>query len=191
MMIARRHWLITLAVILVAVAILFAIDRPPICTCGYVKLWEGTVNGPGNSQHIADWYTFSHITHGFVFYAIARLLLPGRPVGLWLIAATLAEMSWEVLENSPFIIDRYRQATIAVGYSGDSILNSVADGGWMILGFLFAARMPWKVTLAMALFFEAFTLWKIRDNLTLYVVMLIAPIDAVRDWQAGYSQPEG
>ncbi len=191
MMIARRHWLITLAVILVAVAILFAPDRPPTCPRRDVKICEGTGDGPRNSQHIADWYTFSHITHGFVFYAIARLLLPGRPVGLWLIAATLAEMSWEVLENSPFIIDRYRQATIAVGYSGDSILNSVADGGWMILGFLFAARMPWKVTLAMALFFEAFTLWKIRDNLTLNVVMLIAPIDAVRDWQAGYSQPEG
>jgi len=191
MMIARRHWLATLALFIVATAILFAMDRPPICTCGYVKLWEGTVNGPGNSQHIADWYTFSHITHGFIFYAIARLLLPGRPVGVWLIAATTAEMSWEILENSPFIIDRYRQATMAVGYSGDSILNSVADGGWMILGFIFAARMPWKATLALALFFEAFTLWKIRDNLTLNIVMLVAPIDAVRDWQAGYSQPEG
>lgn len=184
-----RNWLPVLGIMLTTAAILFAMDRPPICTCRTIKLWEGTVNGPGNSQHISDWYTFSHITHGFIFYALARWIFPGRPVGVWLIAATCAEMSWEILENSPFIIDRYRQATMAVGYSGDSILNSLADGMWMILGFLFAARMPWRVTMCVALFFEAFTLYKIRDNLTLNVVMLVAPNDAIRDWQAGYSQP--
>lgn len=185
----RRYVGMTLAIFALATVILFAMNRPPICTCGYVKLWEGVVNGPGNSQHIADWYTPSHIIHGFIFYALARWLMPRQPVGIWLIAASVVELAWEILENSPMIINRYREATMAVGYAGDSILNSIADGGWMVAGFLFAARAPWKATLAIAIFFELLTLWLIRDNLALNVLMLVSPIDGIREWQAGFSQP--
>lgn len=186
---SRRDVAIVLFLFALAAIILVLMDRPPICTCGFVKLWEGEVNSPGNSQHIADWYTPSHIIHGFIFYALARWLMPRQTPGIWLIAATFVELAWEVLENSPMIINRYREATMAVGYSGDSILNSIADGGWMVAGFLFAARAPWNVTLGIAILFELLTLWLIRDNLALNVLMLVSPIDGVREWQAGFSQP--
>lgn len=181
--ISRNHWLGIAAIFAVAVAVLFAMQRPPICTCGYVKLWEGVVNGPGNSQHIADWYTFSHITHGFLFFGLTHWLMRGQALGLQAMAASVLELAWEILENSPAVIDRYRQATMAVGYSGDSILNSVADGGWMLIGFLVAARLPWKVTFGIGIVFELFTLFMIRDNLTLNIIMLISPVDAIRTWQ--------
>ena len=94
------------------------------------------------------------------------------------------EASWEVLENSPMIIDRYRSVTASFGYSSDSIVNSMADIGWMVLGFWLAGRLPWKVSVAMALAFELLTLIIIRDNLTLNVLMLVRPVDAIRVWQA-------
>lgn len=166
------------------IAILFAMGRPPICACGEVKLLHLVVQSAENSQHIADWYTPSHIIHGFIFFGLGRLLLKRWPLGLALCAAILVEGAWEILENSPIIIDRYREVTISWGYAGDSIVNSVADLGWMIFGFFLASRLPWKVTLALALLFEVFTAWMIRDNLILNVLMLVAPIEAVKDWQA-------
>jgi hypothetical protein len=177
---------VVIALVLTAifVAILFAMDRPPICACGDIKLWHGIVQSPENSQHIADWYTPSHIIHGFIFYGLGRLLLKKWPLGLTLCAAILVEGAWEILENSPVIIDRYREVTISYGYAGDSIINSVFDLVWMILGFFLASRLPWKVTLALALLFEVFTAWMIRDNLTLNVLMLAAPIESVKEWQA-------
>lgn len=183
--IGRKYWLGVLAVFAVATAILFAMHRPPICTCGTIKLWEGVVNGPGNSQHLSDWYSFSHVIHGFIFYAFGWWLLRSQPLGVRLIAASMLELTWEIAENSPMVIDRYRAATAAVGYSGDSILNSLSDGGMMILGFLIASRLNWKATLALAIAFELFTLAMIRDNLTLNVLMLVAPNDAIKAWQAG------
>jgi hypothetical protein len=182
--ISRKYWLITLAIFIAVAAILFAMERPPICTCGFVKLWEGEVNGPGNSQHIADWYTPSHMIHGMLFFAGGWWLMCGRPIGLWLIAATILELAWEILENTPMVINRYREETMALGYSGDSILNSIADGGWMIAGFLIAAHLPWKATAAIIAFFELFTLYMIRDNLTLNIVMLVYPLEAIKLWQA-------
>lgn len=181
--ISRKYWLGIAAIFAVAMVILVAMNRPPICTCGYVKLWEGVVNGPGNSQHIADWYTYSHIIHGFIFFGLTYLVMRSKPLGIRAMVAVVLELAWEILENSPIIIDRYREATAAVGYSGDSILNSVADGGWMLLGFLAASRLPWKVTVAIAVAFELFTLFMIRDNLTLNVIMLVSPVDAIRAWQ--------
>lgn len=182
--IARKYWLIVLAIFMIAAAILFAMERPPICTCGFVKLWEGEVNGSGNSQHIADWYTPSHMIHGMLLFGGGWLLMRGRSVGIWLIAATILELGWEILENTPMVINRYREETMALGYSGDSILNSIADGGWMIAGFLIAARLPWKATAAIIVFFELFTLYMIRDNLTLNIVMLVYPLEAIKLWQA-------
>jgi len=183
--IERRYWIGTLVIFAAATAILVAMQRPPICTCGYIKLWEGVVNGPGNSQHLSDWYSFSHVIHGFLFYAGGALFLKRLPMGARLMIASVLELAWEVAENSPAIIDRYRAATMAVGYSGDSILNSLSDGGMMVLGFLVASRLPWKVTAALAIAFELFTLVMIRDNLTLNILMLVYPSDAIKVWQAG------
>ena len=183
--IERRYWLIAFALALAAAAILLWMGRPLICTCGEVKLWVGTVNGPDNSQHLADWYTPSHIIHGFLFYALGWAVLRRNPPGDRLLAAILIEAAWELLENSQFIIDRYREATMALGYNGDAVINSLADIGWMMLGFGIARRLPLWATVALAVGFELLTLAIIRDNLTLNVVMLVAPVDAVRVWQGG------
>ncbi|TMJ15373.1 MAG: DUF2585 domain-containing protein [Alphaproteobacteria bacterium] len=183
--IPRGYWVAAFLLVAAAAAILLWNGRPPICTCGTVKLWVGTVNGPDNSQHIADWYTPSHIIHGFLFYLLGWLFLKRNPPGDRLIGAVLIEAGWEILENSRFIIDRYREETAALGYTGDSVINSVADIGWMILGFAIARRLPVKWTVALAILFELGTLATIRDNLTLNVIMLVAPSDAIRAWQAG------
>ncbi len=167
-----------------AAATLLAMGRPPICTCWTIKLWEGAVNSSGNSQHFSDWYSFSHIIHGFLFYGGTWWLLRRwLRVDTRLALAVLIEAGWELLENSPIIIDRYRTATIALGYTGDSVFNSLSDIGMMTAGFLFAAKMPWRVTLAVAVAFELITLWAIRDNLTLNVLMLTFPVDAIKAWQ--------
>jgi hypothetical protein len=185
----RGAWLATLALVALAVAVLFAMDRPPICTCGEIKLWHGVVHSSGNSQHLTDWYSPSHFTHGLIMYLLAWLLwrcwqvLGGRPARWALPIAVLVEAAWEIAENTPAVIDRYRAVTISFGYSGDSIVNSAADIGWMIAGFLFAARVPAWTSLALALAFELLTLWIIRDNLTLNVIMLFWPVEAIRQWQ--------
>lgn len=181
----KRDWARAIAIAAVAAAILFAMGRVPICTCGTIKLWHGVVHSAENSQHIADWYSFSHVIHGFLFCAAARALLPQRSPGLWLALATLAEAAWEVAENTPMVIDRYREATMAFGYTGDSVLNSVADIVMMWLGFMVALKWSWKRWLPVAIAFELFTLWAIRDNLTLNVLMLVSPVEAIKQWQAG------
>ena len=179
-----RHWLMALGIIAAAALALWWAGRSPICTCGYVELWHGALDS-GNSQHIADWYTLSHIIHGFLFYFAGWLLLRRWPPGPRFVLAVGIEAAWEVLENSPIIIDRYREATIALGYTGDSIVNSVADITWMALGFAFARRAPVRVTVTVGIAFELIALWAIRDNLILNLVMLIAPNDAIRTWQGG------
>ena len=182
--IPRRYWLIALGLVAVAAIILLWMGRPPICTCGDVKLWVGTVNGPDNSQHLADWYTPSHIIHGFLFYLLGWLFLRRNPPGDRLIAAILIEGAWEILENSQWVIDRYREATMALGYNGDSVINSLADMIWMIVGFGIARRLPVWATVAIALGFELLTLIVIRDNLALNVLMLVAPVEAISNWQS-------
>jgi hypothetical protein len=186
----RGAWVASLAVWAYVAFILFAMQRPPICACGTVKLWHGVVGSAENSQHLADWYSFSHVIHGLIFYAFAHLFwrkwrwFDGAPSRWALPIAVAIEASWEVLENSPMIIDRYRAVTVSFGYAGDSIVNSLADIGWMAAGFWLASRLPWKSSLALAAAFELFTLAMIRDNLTLNVLMLAWPLDAVRQWQA-------
>jgi hypothetical protein len=180
----HRRGLIAAGLIALATCVLLLMmDRPPICTCGRVDLWHGALDS-GNSQHIADWYSLSHIIHGLLFYPATLWLLRRWPIGMRLAVAVAVESAWEIMENSPIIIDRYRTATIALGYSGDSILNSMSDIAMMTLGFLFASRAPLWLSVAVAIGFELLALAVIRDNLTLNIVMLTFPIDAIRDWQA-------
>ena len=188
---SRAASLSAAALVLVAGLVLLAMGRPPICPCGTVKLWHGVVQSNQNSQQIADWYSFSHVTHGLIFYAIAWLLwvrlgLFGGRLARWALPIAVAvEAAWEIVENTPMVIDRYREVTVSWGYTGDSVLNSVSDIGWMIVGFLLASRLPAWASVLLALGFELFTLWAIRDNLTLNIVMLFWPLEAIRQWQAG------
>ena len=165
--------------------VLFSFGQPPICTCGTVKLWEGVVLSSGNSQHLTDWYTFSHIIHGMLFYALTWALFPRVPVGYRLLMALSIEIAWEITENTPWIIGRYREQALAQGYSGDSIINSVSDSLSMACGFLLARRLPVWFTIALALAMEAFTAYYIRDNLTLNVINLLYPLDFIHRWQSG------
>ncbi|MXO60130.1 DUF2585 family protein [Altererythrobacter salegens] len=186
-----RAVFMTFALVVVAAAILLAMGRNPICECGTVKLWHGVVQSSENSQHISDWYSPSHFTHGLIMYFVAWLLwkklrlFGGRPARWALPIAVFVEAAWEVVENTPMVIDRYRAVTVSFGYSGDSVVNSISDIGWMTIGFLVASRIPAKYSVALAVFLELLTLYTIRDNLTLNVVMLFWPIEAIRQWQAG------
>src|SRR5258706_2365968 len=172
----RRALVVTALIWAYCGFILFAMHRPPICPCGTVKLWWGVVQSAENSQHFADWYSFSHVIHGLLFYAAAHLLwrrwqlFDGAPTRWALPIAVAIEASWELLENSPLIIDRYRAVTLSWGYSGDSILNSMSDIGFMALGFWLASRLPAWASVVLGIAFELFTLVMIRDNLTLNVL---------------------
>ena len=178
-----RAYLPAIIVFLAAAAILLAMGRPPICTCGNVDLW-GAV-GPEQSQMLADWYTASHIVHGFLFYGALWLVARSWPVERRFLVALLVEAAWEIAENTPLVIDRYREATAALGYTGDSVLNSMSDIAVMALGFLAARRFPLWASIALVAALELVPLLVIRDNLTLNVWMLLAPNDALRTWQAG------
>lgn len=169
-------------------AILLAMGRSPICPCGAVELWHAAANDDGTSQHVSDWYSLSHVIHGFLFFGAAHLVgrLRGKPLGfgLALFIAILVEGGWELLENSALIIDRYRETTASDAYAGDSVLNSMADIGFMALGFLIARIAPAWTVVAAAIGMELLALYVIRDNLTLNVLMILWPLDAIRDWQA-------
>lgn len=181
----RMPYLVTALIIALAAAYLLSIGREPICKCGYIKLWHGQVVSSENSQHISDWYTPSHVIHGFIFFGLLWLFARNLAFGWRLAIATLIETAWEIVENSDAVIERYRSVTISLDYYGDSVLNVVADISAMIIGFVLASRLPIWLTVALAVAFEAITIWLIRDGLALNVLMLLYPLDWVAEWQAG------
>ena len=165
-------------------ALLYLMGRPPICTCGEIDLWVGKVNSSRTSQMLSDWYSPSHIVHGFLFYGALWLVARKWPVERRFLGALVVEVAWEIVENTPLIINRYREATAALGYTGDSVLNSVSDIAMMGFGFLLARRLPVWVSVAIVLVLELVPFLVIRDNLTLNVWMLLAPNESIKAWQS-------
>ena len=184
-MTARRTAIAASLIILAVAAIELAMGRNPICTCGAVDLWVGVRDSPRTSQMLADWYSFSHVAHGLLFFALLWLLARRTPIAWRFLAALVVECAWEVTENTPMVIDRYRATTAAIGYSGDSIVNSLSDVLMMCLGFLAARKLPVWGSVLLLIALELIPLAVIRDNLTLNIWALLAPNAAVQAWQAG------
>ena len=182
-------WAAMAAILAAVAAVQYAMGRLPICECGYVSIWHGDVWSSGNSQHLTDWYTLSHFAHGFIFYALLRWLRPGWSLAWRAVAALLLEGAWEVIENTPMVIERYRETTISLDYYGDSIVNSFGDGVAMLAGFFLAARLPVALSVALVIGLEGFMGWMVRDNLVLNMLMLLWPIEAVREWQMQGAPP--
>ena len=182
---SRRTWFLALAILTAVAAVELAMGRNGVCTCGTVTLWVGARDSPQTSQMLADWYSLSHIVHGLLFYAALWLVARRWPVERRFLIAMLVEAGWEVIENTPMVIDRYRATTAALGYTGDSVINSLSDTAFMIVGFAIARLLPVPGTVVVAVALELFVGWSIRDNLTLNLIMLIHPVDAIRTWQAG------
>ncbi|HEY4523767.1 MAG TPA: DUF2585 family protein [Candidatus Paceibacterota bacterium] len=176
---------VAIGLILFQTGVLFLFHQPLICTCGYVKLWEEVVLSSGNSQHLTDWYTFSHIIHGFLFYLLFWAIFPKMSVGKRLLIALGLEISWEIIENTPMVIQHYREQALAQGYTGDSIINSVFDTLAMIVGFLMAKKWPVWSVIFIGIALELFTGYMIRDNLTLNIINLLYFFPAIQAWQSG------
>lgn len=186
----REHAIATVAITVVTLLALSVQGRPWWCACGSLVPWSRDINGSHNSQHFIDPYTVSHFEHGLLFFA-GLLLLPGVALAWRFVAAVALECAWELLENSSFIIDRYRAATISSDYYGDSVINSLSDVIFAGLGFLVAwqlakrARLGWRAWWAVVIVCEVGLIVAVRDSLTINVIMLVHPIDAIRAWQAG------
>jgi hypothetical protein len=180
-----NRWQLGIPIFLaIQIAVLLAMGRPPICTCGTIRLWENSPLSPETSQQLFDWYTFSHIVHGFLFYGAIRLIFRRLPVWPALLLAMGVEIGWEILENTPWVIEAYRQQALAQGYVGDSTINSVFDTFSMMAGFALARFIPVWVSIALVLILEFSAAYAIHDNLTLNVLNFIHPIDAVTRWQS-------
>ena len=188
MQLSRTHTVLIVTGIILAAAISeYLMGHPLICKCGYVKLWHFDVQSAENSQHIIDWYTPSHIIHGFLFYWLLWLASRYVPMsfGVRLVLAVAVEATWEVIENTDFVINHYREMTISLDYYGDSVINSVSDILFMVLGFYVAAYLPVWLTVLIAVALEVFVGVMIRDNLTLNILMFVWPLDSVLHWQQG------
>jgi hypothetical protein len=188
-------WFFAAAAILLftQIAVLHTFGQPFLANSGHLMLWANDPFSPDMSQQLTDWYSFSHVIHGFVFLGILHLVAPRLPLPVRFLIAMGVEIAWEIAENTPAVIQHYRQQALAAGYTGDSILNSLSDTLMMSTGFFAASRLRARYVVAVALVFELFTAFMIRDNLTLNVINLVAPsgwapIRAIHDWQAGAKQ---
>lgn len=156
------------------------------CACGYLWLWAGDAWSADNSQHLFDPYTFTHLLHGIILYGLLAWGLPRLTHPWRLSVAVSIEALWEVFENSTFIIERYRAATISLGYQGDTIVNSLGDILVCGIGYVLARRLGFRGSLALFVLVELVLLIWIRDSLLLNIVMLVHPIDAIKAWQLNY-----
>jgi len=181
----QRHVLIISAIMIASAGLLLFLGRLPWCDCGTIKLWHGEIFSAENSQHITDWYSLTHIVHGVAFYGLMSLIAGRWSIGRRAIAATLVEEAWEILENTDAMIERYRETTVSLGYVGDRVVNSVGDVVFMLAGFWLASRLPAKASIGLAVGLELFAGMLIRDNLTLNLIMLIYPLEAIKTWQLG------
>lgn len=154
------------------------------CACGSAVPWSWDVTSAHNSQHLIDPYSFTHVLHGLALFAAMRFLLPGWSPARRLALAAALEALWELVENSPFVIARYRATAVAAGYFGDSLLNSASDVGACLAGFWLASRLPWKASAALFVATEAALLLAVRDSLVLSSLQLVYPVAAVSAWQA-------
>jgi hypothetical protein len=181
--------IVTVAIVILLLVLqyfqLHAMGQPTICTCGYVRIWYGGIATSENSQHLIDWWTYTHVMHGIVLYLLLWLLVPRMPVWGRLLVAVGLEVGWEIFENTPLIINRYRQGALALGYSGDSIVNSLADTVAAISGFGIAAVAPSRALAVGVVLAELLSAYLIRDNLVLNIVQLIHPTEVVSRWQSG------
>lgn len=181
----RTFWLVAVGILATQAVILLAMGRTPICACGTVKLWHGVTHSAENSQHLTDWYSFTHVLHGFALYLLAWLALPRASVCTRFLLALGVEAAWEIVENTDFIIERYRAGTISLAYYGDSVVNSIGDSLAMAAGFWLAYRLPVWSVVALAAAAEIALAFSIRDNLSLNIIMLLYPVDMLRQWQSG------
>jgi hypothetical protein len=177
-----KYLLATAFVLTITALTEYSFGRTILCKCGYLKLWEGQTMSSDNSQHLIDWYTFSHIIHGFGFFYLSKLFKKLTIFQVFILAL-LIESGWEIIENSSFIIDRYRAGTISLNYYGDSIINSLIDILAMTLGFYLARKLPLWIILSLTLITEMTAGYVIRDNLMLNILMLIYPLEVIKNWQ--------
>ncbi|HKS29417.1 MAG TPA: DUF2585 family protein [Pyrinomonadaceae bacterium] len=178
--------LITAAVLAATALVLHAEGRLWLCSCGYLLLWTGNAWSADNSQHLSDPYSFTHVLHGFIFCWLLWLLFPRWKLGWRFVAAISIEALWEVFENSAYVIERYRAATAALGYQGDTVVNSLGDILFCAAGFLLAERLGFRRSLIIFFLTEAVLLILIRDSLLLNILMLLYPLDSIKAWQAGH-----
>jgi hypothetical protein len=179
-------WLATIVIVAAALVQLHRQGRMWVCSCGQVRLWVGNTWSPENSQQFLDPYSFTHLLHGFIFYGLLALIVPRWPLAWRLWLAVSFEALWEVVENTNFIIDRYRGVTAAIGYQGDTILNSFGDILSFGVGFMLARRLGLFRSVAVFVVTEVVLVVWIRDSLILNVIMLVYPIDGLRAWQMGH-----
>ena len=184
-MTARVAAAVVLGIMVVQALVLHLMGRVWICSCGTVRVWVGDIWSSELSQQLFDWYTPSHIVHGILFYGLLRLALPRAPVLVRLLIAVGIEVSWEIAENSPWVIEAYRKQALAAGYTGDSIVNSLLDTVAMMTGFAIARLVPWQATVALVLALEIGVGALVRDNLTLNVLNFVHRFPAIEAWQKG------
>lgn len=180
----RAAWIVVIGIMLLQATVLRAMGRVWLCTCGTVRLWVGDIWSSEMSQQMFDWYTASHIVHGILFYGLLHLLARRLPVVTRLAIAVGIEAAWEMAENSPWVIEAYRKQALAVGYEGDSILNSLSDTLSMMAGFAIARFLPWKATVALVLALEIGVGYLVHDNLTLNILNFIHRFPAIEAWQS-------
>jgi hypothetical protein len=184
----QRVWpgIIIVAVLAATALLLHAQGRLWFCSCGYVLFWTGNAWSTDTSQHFSDPYSFTHVLHGFMFCWLLWLALPRWRL-LWRLSLAIsAEALWELIENSSYVIERYRTATAALGYQGDTVVNSLGDILFCGIGFVLAERLGFRRSLLLFFLTEAVLLVLIRDSLLLNILMLLYPLDSIKAWQAGH-----